>query len=706
MNILFVTENQVSQRLGGTDRITITLAEEFSRMGHACYLAYCRPGEAPDLEGFRETALLQEGDDEARITALIQAWKVDIVVCNLVGIRYKRKYLPLLFAATRGTSTRVVACYHAMPGEDLLGNRIGNSLYRIRKGGKIGQNLKDIALTILGPSLVQRLSRKRIQDKYRLMYRNSDALVLHTPEACRAFAEIAGLRCDARFDYVYSALTYDTFLDERELSAKKKVALIVARLDEKPKRISFALRAWRLIEAQRDCSDWQLKIVGGGPDAGYYQRMAKRLKLKNVSFEGRVPDLTAYYREASLFLLTSSYEGWALTLTESQQFGVVPVALDSYVSLPTILTNHENGVTVPDGDLKGYVAAVTALMRDPAERERLARNGLVSCRRFTREKVAEHWISLFGALRDPKISLVICTYNREEFIGRTLEKIAACHFPPERYEIVVVDNNSTDSTSEICAAFAAAHPEVNYRYALETSQGLSFARNTGISLAQGDYIVFLDDDSFVAPDYLERLSARLAAYPDADAFGGRIDPLFESGTAPRWLCKWTLSWVSAINRGGEVSRFSGSKYPIGANMGFKAQLLKEMPGFDTTLGRTGKNLLGGEEKEIFGRIAAAGGQIYYFPDVRVQHVIPERRTTRDYIVRFARGIGYSEFVRCRRKGAGALLKRRFSELVKWGATLVLWVGYLFRGRPACGNALVLFRWNVSCGLFFHKSLEG
>lgn len=303
------------------------------------------------------------------------------------------------------------------------------------------------------------------------------------------------------------------------------------------------------------------------------------------------------------------------------------------------------------------------------------------------------------------ISIVICTYNRDKYIRTALEKIASCGYPAEAYEIVLVDNNSTDSTASECAAFAADHPEVQYRYFLETAQGLSYARNRGIAEADGDVIVFLDDDSFVEPDYLQRLSARLAEYPDAAAFGGRIDPIFESGKAPDWLCSWTLSWVSAIDKGPEVSLFTGGKYPIGANMGFRTATLRGMPGFDTSLGRTGKNLLGGEEKEIFGRITEAGGNIYYFPDVRVGHVIPERRTTREYIIRFAQGIGYSEYVRCSRKGRSSLLKRRFFELVKWCATLVLWPVYLLKGRPACGNALVLFRRNVSRGLFRPKSLE-
>lgn len=303
------------------------------------------------------------------------------------------------------------------------------------------------------------------------------------------------------------------------------------------------------------------------------------------------------------------------------------------------------------------------------------------------------------------ISLIVCTYNRVAYIGEALERIAANDFPTDGYEIVLVDNNSTDGTANVCNMFAEIHPDVNYRYFLETAQGLSYARNRGIAEAKGDVLVFLDDDSMVGTDFLANLARGLEEHPDAAAFGGRIDPLFESGRAPKWLCKWTYSWVSAIDKGPDACLFIGGKYPIGANMGFRASTLERVGGFDTSLGRTRKNLLGGEEKDIFQRVAAEGGEIWYFPDVKVQHVIPERRTTREYIIKFAKGVGYSEYVRCSRKGAKVLRKRRFSELVKWAATIVLWFGYLFRLRPECGNKLVLFRWNVSRGLFFHKTLE-
>ena len=296
------------------------------------------------------------------------------------------------------------------------------------------------------------------------------------------------------------------------------------------------------------------------------------------------------------------------------------------------------------------------------------------------------------------ISLIICTYNREKYIGEMLECVAANHFPRKRFEIILVDNNSTDSTKAICEAFSQKHKDLDFKYFLENKQGLSYARNRGIREANGDVIVFLDDDAFVEDHYLQNLETKLNEYPDAAAFGGRIDPLFESGKAPDWLCKWNLSWVSAIDKGNSVCLFK-DKYPIGANMGFRKSTLDKCGLFSTQLGRRGKNLMGGEEKDLFLRVSRAGFNIYYFPDVRVQHVIPESRTTKSYIIKFAQGIGMSEYVRCNAEGGSSLIKRRFAEIVKWGASIILWIKYLLIGRPACGNSLLLFRWHVSRSLF-------
>ena len=296
------------------------------------------------------------------------------------------------------------------------------------------------------------------------------------------------------------------------------------------------------------------------------------------------------------------------------------------------------------------------------------------------------------------LSIIICTYNRDQFLYDALRHVAVNDFPTEEYEIVLVNNNSTDTTESECQRFAANFPQVQFRYFVETKQGLSHARNRGIDESRGDVLVFLDDDSFVKPEYLSNLKNQLEKHPEAMAFGGKISPLFETGETPKWLCKWTYSWVSAIDKGENVVLFEGNSYPIGANMGFRKACLEQCGNFNTELGRSKKNLMAGEEKDLFNRLKEKNMPILYFPDIQVEHVIPPKRTTRDYIVRMGQGVGMSERLRCLKIGKKALWKRYFSECIKWAASLVLWVRYAIVFRPVVGNMLVLFRWNVTKGL--------
>lgn len=297
------------------------------------------------------------------------------------------------------------------------------------------------------------------------------------------------------------------------------------------------------------------------------------------------------------------------------------------------------------------------------------------------------------------LSIIICTYNRDKYIYKTLERVACNKFDAEKYEIVLVDNNSTDTTELECKRFSGDYPHVNYFYFKELKQGLSHARNRGIKESRGDVLVFLDDDSFVNDDYLSNLQNYIDKYPDAMAFGGKITPLFEDGITPKWLCSWNYSWVSAIDMGQAVRVFKRGKYPIGANMGVKKECVDRCGLFNTNLGRTKKNLMGGEEKDFFNRVKGDGYNIYYFPAIEVHHVIPPSRTTKDYIKKLGLGIGLSEYQRCKDISGSTLIRRRISEVVKWAATIVLWFFYLLSFRCNVGNMLVVFRYNVSKGLF-------
>lgn len=296
------------------------------------------------------------------------------------------------------------------------------------------------------------------------------------------------------------------------------------------------------------------------------------------------------------------------------------------------------------------------------------------------------------------ISLIVCTYNRRQYIYSALQHIAANRYDASKYEIVLVNNNSTDDTEVECKRFVADYSDVPFYYFIETKQGLSHARNRGIHESKGDVLVFLDDDSLVDPDYLPRLEQYMVQYPDMMAFGGRITPLFESGVAPVWLSPWTYSWVSAIDMGKQVRLFEGGKFPIGANMGIRRECIDKIGLFNTSLGRTEKNLMGGEEKDLFNRVKAQGMPIYYFPYIHVHHVIPPQRTTDEFIERMADGIGVSERVRTCQISKLAYFKRLIMEVIKWGGTFVLFFRYMFEGKPKRGSILLLFRSHVTRGL--------
>ncbi|NDV46478.1 glycosyltransferase family 2 protein [Paludibacter sp. 221] len=301
-------------------------------------------------------------------------------------------------------------------------------------------------------------------------------------------------------------------------------------------------------------------------------------------------------------------------------------------------------------------------------------------------------------------SIIICTYNRAKYIYRALEGLAVNDFPVEEYEIILVNNNSSDNTEEECLRFQQDYPNVDFLYFIEMKQGLSHARNRGIQESTYGILVFLDDDAFVSADYLPNLKKNVLSVPDGMAFGGKIVPLFESGKTPVWLSRWSMTFVSAQDRGRKTKRFTGRAFPIGANMGFRKQCITQVGLFNTELGRSLKNLAGGEEKDLFARFKEEGLEIYYFPDVEVQHVIPENRTTYSYVKKLGKGVGYSEYVRCKKEGRRKLALKYFTEILKWGVSVLLWFYYAVQFKSPKGYVLLLFRWNVTKGLL-NRNLE-
>ena len=164
--------------------------------------------------------------------------------------------------------------------------------------------------------------------------------------------------------------------------------------EEKQKRISLALQIWELIENNPISKNWTLRIIGTGSDIDKYKKI---VELKHIVFEGR-QNPEPYYQKASIFMMTSSFEGWGLTLTEAQQYGVVPLAFNSYASVSDIITDKYNGYLVSNNDINSYVKYLTLLMSDYDLRHRMALNCIESSKRFERQHICNQWIQLFKQL--------------------------------------------------------------------------------------------------------------------------------------------------------------------------------------------------------------------------------------------------------------------------------------------------------------------
>jgi glycosyltransferase involved in cell wall biosynthesis len=295
------------------------------------------------------------------------------------------------------------------------------------------------------------------------------------------------------------------------------------------------------------------------------------------------------------------------------------------------------------------------------------------------------------------ISIIICTYNREKYIPQLLESIARQDFPAADYEIVFVNNNSPDQTAQRCREFQAAHPELNFAYFEELKQGLSHARNRGIDEAKGDILAFIDDDALAHEDYLKNMHAAFQIQMNVFAAGGKILPLYES-KRPKWMSRFLEPVMSVIDLGSKPKAFPTNKFPVGANMMFRKTVFEQVGSFNTDLGRTGKKMLGGEEKDLFYRMRKAEMPVFYLPNVVVSHAVPDERLTENFIRKQALGIGESEKIRTKNFGQGKYGTAIFKEFLKWGASLLLFVWYAAGLQYPKAAMIIKFRYWVSKGM--------
>jgi glycosyltransferase involved in cell wall biosynthesis len=231
-----------------------------------------------------------------------------------------------------------------------------------------------------------------------------------------------------------------------------------------------------------------------------------------------------------------------------------------------------------------------------------------------------------------RFSIIIATFNRGDALRDTMSSLAELR-PKGSWEVLVVDNNSTDDTRAVVESAMASFP-APLRYLFEREQGRSAALNTGFHHARGEILVTTDDDVRVESDWLDRIAAGLELH-QCQYVGGRVLPLWQSGV-PKWLPPHFASLcgvIAVMDYGPEPMQY-GHRAPLGVNMAIRRTALDQLGGFDTRIGRKAGTLLGQEVRDWCVRAHAAGITGFYRPDIVVHHVIPADRLTKGYFRRW------------------------------------------------------------------------
>lgn len=175
-----------------------------------------------------------------------------------------------------------------------------------------------------------------------------------------------------------------------DLEQKEKIILYVGRMVESQKRMSKIIKCWSLICDKY--KDWKLVFVGDGPDLEKIKKLAEN--LPRVYFEG-YQNPTPYYLKASIFLMTSAYEGFPMIFLECMQFGVVPVVMNNFVAACDLVKNEETGFLTKKNDLKDFTDKVENLMGNKNMREDMAKEGFEFAEKFSLENIVDKWEKLF-----------------------------------------------------------------------------------------------------------------------------------------------------------------------------------------------------------------------------------------------------------------------------------------------------------------------
>jgi glycosyltransferase involved in cell wall biosynthesis len=274
----------------------------------------------------------------------------------------------------------------------------------------------------------------------------------------------------------------------------------------------------------------------------------------------------------------------------------------------------------------------------------------------------------------PKISVIICTHNpRQDYMHRTLESLRLQSLPVSDWELLVIDNASTEPVS---GRFELSwHP--NGRHVVEPELGLTPARLCGISQARAALLQFVDDDNVLDPDYLEQALLVGQDFPWLGVWGGQQTGEFEVEPSPKLLPYIEMLAIRKVERAKWSNLYTFETTPIGAGMVIRAEIAREYRSRATSneqmkgLDRKGSSLASAGDVDMAWTAIDLGWSTGVFPQLHLVHLITKGRLTEEYFIRLKSGIMFSGTIVEQLRGvqnpykSGSGFRRFFSKIFRW-----------------------------------------
>jgi glucosyl-dolichyl phosphate glucuronosyltransferase len=276
------------------------------------------------------------------------------------------------------------------------------------------------------------------------------------------------------------------------------------------------------------------------------------------------------------------------------------------------------------------------------------------------------------------ISLIIPTYNRAVLLKRALDSAVKLDYPATGYEVIVVDNGSTDTTPTVMKDMQSNNSSHALRYIREKRLGLHNARHAGVWASNGNVLVFTDDDATFAPGWLRAYAEAFESHPEMAAAGGPVRAAWET-PPPNWLVELMGSTKTfgmfSLMEPYEEFRLDPQGVFFGVNMAIRRNALLELGGFNPEA--FGDDWLGDGETGLNHKLWERKSLIGYVPDAAVNHHISPQRMTVGYLRRRMANQGvcdfYSEFHRAVPRTPSVLRRAAVLTLRHAGRWIAAWL---------------------------------